>query len=209
MKRAVALALPLLALVAGPGGSAQGLSASDLEAVVEGAREWLRELRDTYRPGARPLSAEERRLYAPFFPSAVLDSARIARIAGLENPDFYEIFHRRGLPDPIDFTRITGLAAIDTVLVVDSRAARSGPRWRTLLFHELVHHTQRHVLGERYIEAYVASWAERGSYRGISFESQAYELAGRFAAAPGKGFDVEHEVRALIGDPTRLEPGDG
>lgn len=161
---------------------------------VEGAR-WIREQRDRYRPEGRPLTEEERRLVGSFFSESVLDRARIVILDRFENPDFFSVFDEAGLPYPLDLTRASGLALVDTILV-SPRSQGS----KTLLFHELVHLAQYDFLGlEEYMEGYVDGWAEGGrSYRTIPHERQAFELASRFARG-SEPFSVAEAVRAEFG----------
>lgn len=194
------VALLVCALLASPGAGGEALTENDLAYLIREAERWVRALRDRHHPHARPLTPAEREALGPFFPVEVVEAARVRPVAGIPNPDFYDFFHRRGEPDPIDFSRMAALSVIDTVLVVESRADPRGPGWLPLLFHELVHNTQRFVLGDREMEAYVLGWARGGAYREIPAEIQAYELAVRYRADPGRVFAVEDEVRALAWD---------
>lgn len=201
--------LAILLIASAPAAARPQLSESDLEYLIREAEKWVWELRDEHHPHARSLTAAEKEALGPFFPPTVIDEARVRLVAGIPNPDFYDFFHRRGEPDPIDFSRMSALSVIDTVLVVESRVDPSGPGWLALLFHELVHNAQRFVLGHREMEAYVRGWAASGGYRAIPAEVQAYELAARYVAAPGRAFSVEAEVQGVAWDllPEGERPG--
>ncbi len=151
---------------------------------------WVQAQRDRHRPNARELKPEEKHRLAGFFTPEILDLARVQEVRMIENPAFFSVYEDAGRPLPLDFSGASGLALRDTILVVPS------PPGLSLVFHELVHVVQDHVLGERYLEIYVKSWAEGGGrYRAIAHEDQAFELQGRFRADPGKVFSVEDEVR--------------
>ncbi len=155
-------------------------------------------MRDRHRPHGRPLDATERAAFAGFFAPGLLDRCRLRRVGAIDNPEFLSrFFTDRGRPLPIDFRRASGLALIDTILVVGPRLRPGSAGWLPLLFHELVHLAQVEVLGEEeHVGAYVRGWAGHGfSYRTIPQEEQAYELAARFAAAPDRPFPVADEVR--------------
>jgi len=191
-----------------PGGGAEEVEAArDTQVGVaevalvfksEGVR-WIREERDRQYPRASPLDAEDRRRFSGFFPERILDRARVRVVGRFENPDFFSVFDRLGEPYPIDLRRASGLALIDTILVI--RRAAAGRNRGELLFHELVHLVQYDVLGlEGYMDRYVDSWAENGrSYRQIPHERQAFELATRFRRSADDRFSVESAVRARFG----------
>ena len=201
------LSLVVLMAAGQAGGGAPVLREAELEALIPAAEAWVVALRDRHHPHARPLTAGERRALGPFFPAAVIDEARVRRVPAIPNPEFYELFRRRGEPVPIDFSRMTALAVVDTVLVVESALAPGARGWLGLLFHELVHNTQRRVLGARDTELYVRGWAATGSYHAIPHEAQAYELAARYRAAPERVFSVEAEVRRMAWELLSPAPG--
>lgn len=176
------------------------LGEEDLALIMREGAAWIAEQRDLHNPAARPLDRHERRAFATFFEPELLDSARVLRVERIENPGFYSFFEEAGKPIPIDFTRASGIALLDTILVVESRVPSDGPSWLPLIFHELVHLAQyRHLGLPAYIERYVGGWTENGfSYRAIPLEDQAYDLAERYGRASGRGFSVEAEVRRLF-----------
>lgn len=192
------LILALAAAAADPGPPGPG----ELEELSAEATRWVGAMRDHHRPHARPLDRAERAAFAGFFAPALLDRCRLRRVAALDNPDFLtRLFTDRGRPLPIDFRRASGLALVDTILLIGPRPRPGSSGWLTLLFHELVHLAQVEVLGEEgHVGAYVRGWAGHGySYRAIPQEEQAYELAARFAAAPGRPFPVADEVLRRFG----------
>ncbi len=156
-------------------------------------------------PDARELTPEEKQRLAGFFTPEILDVARVKAVRAIDNPDFFSVYEDAGLPLPLDLSGASGLALLDTILVVQSPRPLGSPAAsprkgangiNPLLFHELVHVVQDRVLGERYLELYVRSWAEGGRrYRAITHEDQAFELQNRFRAKPSETFLVEDEVR--------------
>jgi len=133
----------------------------------------------------------------PFFPAAVLDSARLLTFTNhrLPNPDFYSMLAAMGIPSKYlpDFS--AGMAAVTFQDVVISYE----PFTDQLLFHELVHAVQYQKLGvDEFAARYVEGFLERGGYDGIPLEINAYELDARFAKDPHKHFSVESEVQNWI-----------
>ena len=87
------------------------------------------------------------------------------------------------------------MAAITFVDTVVSH----GPYDDRLLFHELVHVVQYEKLGlAEFAAKYVKGFLNGSSYEAIPLERNAYELDGRFAAAPAVPFSAEAEVQAWI-----------
>jgi hypothetical protein len=200
------LVIPLLVVIgaaavgekpAAGGGPYESLGSDELEALADEAGRWLRAMNEEHRPRGRALSAAERSAFAGFFAPELLERARVRTVDGIDNPGFYTaFFDERDRPLPIDFRRASGLALIDTVLIVGRRVSPDSPGWLPLLFHELVHLAQVEVQGEDHVAAYVRGWAEGGfRYRDIPQEEQAFGLAARFRAAPDRPFSVADEVR--------------
>lgn len=160
---------------------------------------WIRTERERHYPGALPISVRDRSWLSEFFPEDLLDRARVATVAGFENPEFFSLFEEYGEPRPFDLRQARGMALIDTILIART-ASESSTRDR-LLFHELVHLMQYEVLGlDVYMEGYVEGWAQSGRrYRGIPHEQQAFELSSRFWGSRSSGFSVEAEVRSRFG----------
>lgn len=197
--------LPVILIGAVPC-AAQGvygeLSPEELSLLERQATRWVLELEESQRPLARPLTESEKTAFGRHFTAELLDRARLREVEGIENPEFYEkFFAERGNPLPIDFRRASGLALVDTVLVVSRRVPPGSAGWLPLLFHELVHLVQAEVLGrEGHVADYVRGWAGNGfEYRAIPQEAQAFELAARFRATPGRPFSVAAEVERRFG----------
>ena len=179
------------------GGLYGDLAPRELAWLESRATRWVGELEERHRPQARPLSDPERAALAGHFTVELLDRARLREVARIDNPAFYtEFFSERGKPLPIDFSQAAGLALVDTVLVVSRRVPPGSAGWLPLLFHELVHLVQVEALGRQgHVADYVRGWAASGfEYRTIPQEEQAFELAARFRAAPGRPFSVAAEV---------------
>jgi hypothetical protein len=74
-----------------------------------------------------------------------------------------------------------------------------GPFTDGLLFHELVHVEQYRQLGvPRFAELYVSGFLSGGGYEGIPLEKNAYDLDGRYKAAPESYFSVGADVAGWI-----------
>ena len=205
MKRLAATILPVILIGTLPSG-AQGvyreLTPAELNRLERHATRWVLELEALQRPLARPLTGSEKAALDGYFTADLLDRARLRKVAGIDNPDFYRAFFaKRGEPLPIDFRRASGLALVDTILVVPRRVPPGSSGWLSLLFHELVHLAQVEALGrEEHVADYVRGWAGSGfEYRAIPQEAQAFELAARFRARPDRVFSVAAEVARQFG----------
>jgi hypothetical protein len=162
--------------------------------MIERAPVWVAAQRDAFLPASNAVSEEDRVVLSAYLGSAVLQSARLAWVDEIPNPDFYAEIERAGLPRPLDFRLMTAITYVDTIVV--SRSQFEGPgSWRPLLFHELVHVVQYRVLGlERFVADYVQGWAANGCfYEAIPLERMAYRLQARFDRAESR-FSVEGEV---------------
>ena len=198
--RIAATILPVMLLFsfeAAGGGTYGGLTSKDLARLERQATRWVLEMEESQRPLARPLTRAEKAAFTGFFSADLLERARLREVAGIDNPDFYrEFFEERGQPLPIDFRRASGLALVDTVLIVSRRVPPGSPGWLPLLFHELVHLAQVERLGrEGHVADYVRGWAANEfTYRSIPQEEQAFALAARFRDRPERRFSVSEEV---------------
>jgi hypothetical protein len=178
------------------------LTPAELARLERQATRWVLDLEDSQRPVARPLTESEQAALDGYFTAALLDRARLREVAAIDNPEFYTVFFSElGKPLPIDFRRASGLALVDTILVVSHRVPPGSPGWLPLLFHELVHLAQVEAQGrEGHVADYVRGWAGNGfEYRAIPQEAQAFELAARFRAAPDRPFSVAAEVARRFG----------
>jgi hypothetical protein len=187
----------LYSLTADAQRAAEELGPADLARLERQATRWVLELEERQRPLARPLTETEKIAFAGYFSAELLSRARLREVASIENPQFYvELFAGLGQPLPIDFRQASGLALVNTILIVSRRVPPESPGWLPLLFHELVHLAQVEALGrEGHVANYVRGWAGNGfTYRAIPQEEQAFELAARFRAAPSRSFSVAAEV---------------
>jgi len=172
------------------------LSTTQIEWIVQQVTEYIGQQRQTYLPGAVPLSLSQRNTLRPFFPEFTLDSTRLVVLAGqrVSNPPFYPALYRMGF-DPaalLDFSQMATITFVDTVVSHEPFTDR-------LLFHELVHVVQYAKLGlPEFAAKYVKGFLSGGSYEAIPLEMNAHELDTRFAAAPVKPFSAEAEVQAWI-----------
>lgn len=172
------------------------LSTTQIDWVIQQVLAYIGQERDTYRPGAAPLSVSQKTIMCSFFPESALDSTRLLVLRGrrVTNPPFYGELVKMGF-DPIslpDFKRMTAITFVETVV-------SHAPFTERLLFHELVHVIQYKKLGvPEFAAKYVRGFLSGGSYEAIPLERNAYELDARFAAAPAKSFSVEAEVEVWI-----------
>jgi len=172
------------------------LSSAQIERVVDQAAAYIAQGRQTYRPGAAPLSLSQKNAMRRFFPETLLDSTRLAvhTRERVSNPPFFAQLVQMGFSpaDLPDFARMAAITFVDTVVSHESFTDR-------LLFHELVHVVQYEKLGlAEFAAMYVRGFLSGGSYEAIPLERNAYELDGRFAAVPGKPFAVGDEVQGWI-----------
>ncbi len=152
--------------------------------------------RRSFLRGTAPLSQNQRTVVQPFFPDSTLNSARLVvlKVIRVSNPPFYSEllnmgFEAGSLPD---FAHMAAITFVDTIVSHE-------PFTNRLLFHELVHVVQYEKLGLKDFAAkYVRGFLSSGSYEAIPLEMNAYELEGRYTAAPTKAFSVEAEVQAWI-----------
>lgn len=169
------------------------LSGAQVEWIIQQVAGYIEHERGTYRPGAIPLSMNQKNAIRPFFPQPALDSTRLLVLTGkrVNNPPFYGELVKMGfevgsLPD---FSLMAAVTFVDTVVSHESFTDR-------LLFHELVHVVQYGKLGvAEFAAKYVRGFLSGGSYEAIPLELNAYELDARFAAAPMKAFSVAGEVQ--------------
>lgn len=159
--------------------------------LVREGREWVRRQRDLNYPNALVLSQRDREVFTPFFNRDILDRARTRHVGRIESPPFHEEARRLGIPRLLDFSGSLGITFVDWILISD-RFSPSRKSWLSLLFHELVHVAQYHLLGtDGFVGQYVKGWVENDhEYLGIPLENQAYELQRRFDQGEG-GFSVE------------------
>jgi hypothetical protein len=174
--------------------------AAELELFIEEGASWAAARNALLHREGRPLAPEVVARLSSFFPAETLARIRVVPVPAIPNPDFYRALRDQGARIPLDFTVMSALTLVDTVLVSTKRADFGAERFERLLFHEAVHVMQYEVLGlSRFMREYVVGWATAGfSYEKIPIEVQAYALERRFAegAAP---FSVEGEIARLFG----------
>jgi len=174
--------------------------AAELELFIEEGASWAAARNGLLHREGRPLAPGVVARFSSFFPADTLARIRVVPVPAIPNPDFYRVLASRGTRIPLDFTFMSALTLVDTVLVSTKRADFNAERFERLLFHEAVHVMQYEVLGlSRFMREYVVGWASAGfSYEKIPIEIQAYALERRFAE-DGEPFSVEREVSASAG----------
>ena len=172
------------------------LSDEQVALVIQQVAAYIGQQQQNYRTKALPLSQNQRTAMLTFFPASTLETARVVVLTGerVGNPPFYgELvtmrFEAGSLPD---FSQMAAITFVDTVV-------SHGPYDDRLLFHELVHVVQYEKLGlAEFAAKYVKGFLTGGSYEAIPLEMNAYELDGRFAAAPTCAFSVNAKVQQWI-----------
>ena len=163
--------------------------------IAEGSS-WVLSQRETLHPTSDKLSDELKDQYSAYFQPETLDTIRYRLVDRIENPGFYDDLSERGVEIPLDFTRMDGIAFVDTIAI--AKRDHHELDWTRLLFHESVHVAQYKHLGvAEFMSRYVRGWANNGfDYFAIPLERQAYELDRRFSQ--GEVFSVEQAVSATF-----------
>lgn len=197
------LILAALLLLGAAGLAARALWRRELCFLIREGTAWVEAQRDLHRATAQPLSDEQQRHLAPFFPPDLLARTRIKQVAMVDNPSFFTRYTRWKLPLPMDFREAAGLALVDTILVTTPLYDGLTTADLSLLFHELVHLVQYDAFGTSgFLERYVRGWISKGfRYRAIPLEAQAYQLQAHFERAPDLPFSVAEDVRRRFGPP--------
>ena len=161
---------------------------SRLASMVE---DYISSSREKYAPQAVPLSDAQRAAMQPFFPAAVLDSARLCVLRGtrVPNPSMYAMAKMMGIRNLPDFADMAAITFVDVIV-----AHEDFPD--ALLFHELVHVTQFAQMDlKEFAARFVNGFIQGGSYEEIPLEMHAYLLEDRFSKDPSQAFSVDEEVR--------------
>jgi len=159
--------------------------------IAEGSS-WILSQRDTLRPTSAKLPDDLRDQYSAYFQPETLDTIRYRLVDEIENPGFYDDLSERGVEIPLDFTKMDGIAFVDTIAIAKHNHHEFD--WARLLFHESVHVAQyRHLGVAEFMSQYVRGWADNGfDYFSIPLERHAYELDRRFSQ--GEVFSVEQTI---------------
>jgi hypothetical protein len=168
--------------------------------LIVNGRKWIESQRAMHRPNSMVLPESARLEFAPFFESETIDRVRIKIVPVIENPDFYTTLTSRGISIPLDFSNMSGITFVDTILFSQKLIPAGWPSL-PLLFHELVHVVQYEVLGlETFTQRYVRGWFENEQdYRSIPLERDANGLQRRYEENLKQGFSVIEEVRLRLG----------
>ena len=161
---------------------------SQLAAMVEN---YISSSREKYAPDAVPLTDAQRVAMQPFFPAAVLDSARLCVLRGtrVPNPSMYSMAKMMGISNLPDFSDMAAVTFVDVIVSHEEFTD-------ALLFHELVHVVQYAQMGVKEFAArFVNGFIQGGSYEEIPLEKMAHALESRFSQDSGNPFSVEDEVR--------------
>ena len=161
---------------------------SQLATMVE---DYISSSRIKYAPQAVPLTDAQRTAMQPFFPAAILDSARLCVLRGtrVPNPSMYSMAKMIGIRNLPDFADMAAITFVDVIVAHEDFTD-------ALLFHELVHVTQFEQMGlKEYAARFVNGFLQGGSYDEISLEKHARTLEGRFSQNARDAFSVEDEIR--------------
>jgi hypothetical protein len=153
--------------------------------------EYINSSRKKYAPQAMPLTVAQRSAMQPFFPTEVLDAARLCVLRGtrVPNPSMYSMAKMMGIRNLPDFSEMAAITFVDVVVSHEEFTD-------ALLFHELVHVVQYAQMGVKEFAArYVNGFIQGGSYEEIPLEKNAYELEGRFSRNGSQAFSVDDEVQ--------------
>ena len=155
---------------------------------------WLLHRRRLYRRiGVRLTTAEHARL-DPWCDPTLLGPVRVARVPYIRHP----VPPRLAPRGMLDLSSVRAMAFIDTVVIADANQ-HPGDDPISLLFHELVHVAQFHLLGvHAFVRTYLRGWLDSGrSYLDNPLEASAFELQRRFDA--GDRFDILQEAARSLG----------
>lgn len=161
--------------------------------------DWVCQQRNFYLAKARPLSSEEKSRLVGYFEDRLLNLVKVASVDRIQNPEFYKILKKSGVPMPLDFSTAIGLTLIDCILI--RKELKPGtPAFMSTLFHEMVHVVQFDILGiEGHIELYADSLRDGGyQYHSVILERQAYALTDRFDRGEPP-FSVSTIIRRELG----------
>lgn len=172
--------------------AAPQLNLAQVQQITRQLAEFITDQRRTYVPLAEPLTKEQRKRFAPYFPENILASTRFLRVDELANPPFYPELENLG------FSNLPQSSSMAAATFIDVVAAQQD-FYDALRFHELVHAVQYQQLGlARFAQLYVAGFLNGGGYDHIPLEQNAYELDRRFTADPEQEIDVWAEVTRWI-----------
>lgn len=161
---------------------------SQLATMVEN---YISTSREKYASQAVPLSDVQRAAMQPFFPAAVLDSARLCVLRGtrVPNPSMYSMAKMMGIRNLPDFSDMAAITFVDVIVSHEDFTD-------ALLFHELVHAVQYAQMGlKEFAGRYINGFIQGGSYEEIPLEKNAYLLESRFSQNVGQVFSVDDEVK--------------
>jgi len=161
---------------------------SQLVTMVE---DYIDNSRKKYASQAVPLTDAQRNVMQPFFPAAVLDSARLCVLRGtrVSNPSMYPMAKMMGIRNLPDFSEMAAITFVDVIVSHQEFTD-------ALLFHELVHVVQYAQLGlKEFAARFVNGFVQGGSFEEIPLEKFASALEARFSQNRGEPFSVDDEVR--------------
>jgi hypothetical protein len=138
--------------------------------------EYIVSSRKQYMRDAAKLSSLQLETMAAFFPTEILNQARLRVLKGqrVEEPAVYNFARRMGI------SNLPGLG--NTVAVTFNNLIVSQQELTDeVLFHELVHVIQYAVMGTKeFADKYVEGFVLHGSYEEIPLEKMALKLEHRF-----------------------------
>ncbi|HXO38993.1 MAG TPA: hypothetical protein VN872_10155 [Candidatus Acidoferrum sp.] len=167
------------------------LSPAMISQLVTMVEDYITSSQKKYALQAVPLTDAQRNVMQPFFPAAVLDSARLCVLRGtrVSNPSMYAMAKMMGIRNLPDFAAMAVITFVDVIVSHEELAD-------ALLFHELVHVVQYAHLGvNEFAARFVNGFVQGGSFEEIPLEKFASALEARFSQNRSESFSVDDEVR--------------
>jgi len=103
-----------------------------LNYLIENGKAWIISQRELHRPQAKALPSGIKKRFGPYFPSDLLELARIRHAPRIENPGFFATLEQIGQPIQFDFRRTAGITFFDTILI--AKTARTPADWILCIF---------------------------------------------------------------------------
>ncbi|MBZ5507933.1 MAG: hypothetical protein LAO78_20925 [Acidobacteriia bacterium] len=167
------------------------LSPGMIAQIASMIEDYITSSKKKYAAQAEPLTEAQRNAMQAYFPTQVLDSARLCMLRDkrVPNPSMYSMAKLMGFRNLPDFSEMAAITYVDVIVSHQEFTD-------ALLFHELVHVVQYTQLGvKEFAVRYMSGFIQGGSYEEIPLEKMAYQLEQRFSQNAKQIFSVDDEVR--------------